>query len=141
MKKILPLLFLILFACKKEPADSDNDGVIDAEDQCPELVGLAQYQGCPAYTLTVNVNPSEGGSVSPSSGEHKHGTSVSLTATPAGEYLFENWSGDASGNTASVSVSMMGNKTVTANFIKKKFHLNYSLYGFEPLVFFCKLCF
>ena len=129
MKKILPLLFLILFACKKEPADSDNDGVIDAEDQCPELVGLAQYQGCPAYTLTVNVNPSEGGSVSPSSGEHKHGTSVSLTATPAGEYLFENWSGDASGNTASVSVSMMGNKTVTANFIKKKYPLTIEIDG------------
>ena len=69
MKKLLPFILLVLVSCKKEPADSDNDGIIDAEDQCPELVGLAQYQGCPAYTLTVNVNPSEGGSVSPSS-EH-----------------------------------------------------------------------
>ena len=129
MKKLLPFILLVLVSCKKEPADSDNDGIIDAEDQCPELVGLAQYQGCPAYTLTVNVNPSEGGSVSPSSGEHKHGTSVSLTATAAGEYLFESWSGDATGTTNSTSVSMMSNKTVTANFVKKKYPLTIEIEG------------
>ena len=29
------------------PADQDKDGVIDAEDKCPTVPGLAKYQGCP----------------------------------------------------------------------------------------------
>ena len=27
--------------------DTDNDGVVDKEDQCPEKAGLSRYQGCP----------------------------------------------------------------------------------------------
>ena len=30
-----------------EPKDSDGDGVIDAEDECPDRKGPAQYDGCP----------------------------------------------------------------------------------------------
>jgi len=129
MKKLFPILFLLFLACDKEPPDSDGDGIIDSEDQCPELVGIASYQGCPAYTLTVNANPSEGGSVSPSTGQHKHGTTVSLTATPAAEYVFSSWSGDATGSTATTSVSMMSNKSVTANFVKKKYTLTLEVEG------------
>lgn len=29
------------------PADTDMDGVIDADDKCPTTFGLAKYQGCP----------------------------------------------------------------------------------------------
>jgi outer membrane protein OmpA-like peptidoglycan-associated protein len=29
------------------PADSDGDGIIDKDDKCPAVVGLARYQGCP----------------------------------------------------------------------------------------------
>lgn len=29
------------------PKDSDGDGIIDAEDACPTVAGLAQYKGCP----------------------------------------------------------------------------------------------
>jgi outer membrane protein OmpA-like peptidoglycan-associated protein len=29
------------------PADRDNDGVIDADDKCPDVPGLASLQGCP----------------------------------------------------------------------------------------------
>ena len=129
MKKLFPILFLLFLACDKEPPDSDGDGIIDSEDQCPELAGIASYQGCPAYALTVNANPSEGGSVSPSTGQHKHGTTVSLTATPAAEYVFSSWSGDATGSTATTSVSMMGNKSVTANFAKKKYTLTLEVEG------------
>jgi len=27
--------------------DSDNDGVVDSKDKCPNVAGLAKYQGCP----------------------------------------------------------------------------------------------
>jgi outer membrane protein OmpA-like peptidoglycan-associated protein len=29
------------------PADTDKDGIIDPEDKCPTVPGLAKYQGCP----------------------------------------------------------------------------------------------
>jgi len=32
---------------KKVEADSDGDGVIDAKDKCPNVAGLARYDGCP----------------------------------------------------------------------------------------------
>lgn len=32
---------------KKVPADSDGDGVSDPNDKCPNVIGLARYDGCP----------------------------------------------------------------------------------------------
>jgi len=32
---------------KKVEADSDGDGIIDAKDKCPNVVGLERYDGCP----------------------------------------------------------------------------------------------
>jgi outer membrane protein OmpA-like peptidoglycan-associated protein len=32
---------------KKVPADSDGDGVSDPKDKCPNVVGVARYDGCP----------------------------------------------------------------------------------------------
>ena len=32
---------------KKVAADSDGDGIIDAKDECPNVVGLERYKGCP----------------------------------------------------------------------------------------------
>ena len=29
------------------PPDTDGDGIIDADDKCPTIKGLAKYQGCP----------------------------------------------------------------------------------------------
>ena len=31
----------------KPPSDRDGDGIIDDEDKCPDVKGLAKYQGCP----------------------------------------------------------------------------------------------
>ena len=33
--------------------DADKDGVLDANDKCPNLVGVAQYLGCPAPTVVT----------------------------------------------------------------------------------------
>ena len=70
------------------------------------------------YTLSTSANPSAGGSISPSGGTYADGTSVSLTATAASGYRFDHWSGDASGSTTTVNITMNGNKSVTATFIK-----------------------
>ena len=68
------------------------------------------------YTLTTVVSPSGAGSVSPSGGEYEPGELVTLTASPASGYIFDYWSGAASGTTATTTVTMDSRKSVTANF-------------------------
>ena len=41
---------------------------------------------------------------------------VRLTATPAGDYAFTGWGGDASGTSNPLSVVMDGDKSITASF-------------------------
>jgi uncharacterized protein (TIGR02145 family)/uncharacterized repeat protein (TIGR02543 family) len=69
------------------------------------------------YTLTVNRNPTAGGTVSPSgSSTHNAGTSVTVSATAASGYTFTGWSGASTSTSSSVSITMNGNRTLTANF-------------------------
>jgi uncharacterized repeat protein (TIGR02543 family) len=77
------------------------------------------------YTLTLNVNPSNGGSITPdpaksaacsSDGQYTYGAVVSLTASANTGYTFGNWSGALSGPQATKGLTMDGNKSVTANF-------------------------
>ena len=104
MKKLLLLLLFIplVFSCSS-----------GSEEPPPTPI---------KYTLTTAANPTAGGAVTPASGQHNEDATVSITATPSGEYLFSSWSG-ATGTTATTSVVMNSNKTVTANFIKKKYAL------------------
>lgn len=67
------------------------------------------------YTLTPNASPSAGGTVS-GGGIYKSGDVVTLQATPAAGYTFNGWSGDATGTSSSITITMDGNKSVTANF-------------------------
>jgi len=80
------------------------------------------------YTLTTSANPTTGGTITPASGQHTEGATVSITVTPAAEYLFLSWTG-ATGTTATTSVVMNSNKTVTANFVKKKYALTTTIEG------------
>jgi uncharacterized repeat protein (TIGR02543 family) len=70
------------------------------------------------WTLTELVDPTASGTIAPAGGIFDDGTVVSLKATPAAGYRFDHWSGDASGTTATVSVTMTANKNVTATFVK-----------------------
>jgi uncharacterized repeat protein (TIGR02543 family) len=69
-----------------------------------------------SYTLTVSVNPIEGGAVNPMGGTVSDGDQVSITATPSNGWIFKDWTGSASGNNKTVSIIMDSNKSVTANF-------------------------
>ncbi|GAB4408083.1 MAG: hypothetical protein OHK0039_10990 [Bacteroidia bacterium] len=83
-------------------------------DELRLIYGSAPTQ----YTLTVNaVNGSVG--LSPTGGTYASGTVVSLTATPNSGYQFTGWSGDASGTSNPLSITMNSNKTVTANFTQQ----------------------
>ena len=70
------------------------------------------------YQLTTAANPSNGGTVSPTSGTYyAAGTVVPLMATPNTGYAFTNWTGPvANPGSASTTVTMSAPETVTANF-------------------------
>ncbi|MGG9971975.1 InlB B-repeat-containing protein [Ferruginibacter sp. SUN002] len=67
------------------------------------------------YTLTTASLPTAGGTVT-GAGTYNAGSVATVTANPASGYTFTGWSGDAAGTTNSTTVSMNGNKIVTANF-------------------------
>ena len=67
------------------------------------------------YTLTVNAS---NGTValSPAGGSYASGTVVTLTATGNTGYVFGSWSGDLTGSTNPTTITVDGDKAVTATF-------------------------
>ncbi|MEO5989703.1 MAG: Ser-Thr-rich GPI-anchored membrane family protein [Candidatus Eisenbacteria bacterium] len=68
------------------------------------------------YTLAVTVVGSGSVVKSPDQPTYDSGTVVQLTATPAAGWNFTGWSGDASGITNPLGVTMSANKNITATF-------------------------
>jgi uncharacterized repeat protein (TIGR02543 family) len=68
------------------------------------------------YTLTIAA--ANGGTTEPASGTYKYdsGTQVSVKATASSGFQFSGWSGDASGTTNPITITMDSNKSLTANF-------------------------
>ena len=78
------------------------------------------------YSLKITRIPASGGTVAevPNQITFSHGTNVQLTATPAPDYTFVSWSGDATGTANTATVTMNSDKNVTANFALKTYTLN-----------------
>ena len=71
------------------------------------------------YELTMEVVPAGGGTTDPVVGSHTKGweEEVAITATAKPGYAFSHWTGDvADGGAQTTTVTMSGNKTVTAHF-------------------------
>jgi uncharacterized repeat protein (TIGR02543 family) len=70
------------------------------------------------YTLTISAG--SGGTTEPAAGSYTYdsGTQVSVRAIPNSGYQFSGWSGDASGTTNPITITMDSNKSITANFSK-----------------------
>jgi pectate lyase len=68
-----------------------------------------------SYTLSTTTAPAAGGTIT-GAGTYTAGTVVTVKATAATGYAFTGWSSNASGTAAAVTVTMDGNKSVTANF-------------------------
>jgi hypothetical protein len=72
------------------------------------------------HALLMAVDPDEGGTTDPAVGPHTydHGALVEITATPEAGYVFDYWQGDvADPDSATTTVTMDADKTVTATFI------------------------
>ncbi|MDR2591935.1 MAG: InlB B-repeat-containing protein [Chitinispirillales bacterium] len=70
------------------------------------------------YTLSVNVSPTEGGTVSrnPSASRYNPGTQVTVTATPTAGYEFLGWSGASNTTNPEVTITMDDNMSLSAGF-------------------------
>jgi hypothetical protein len=83
---------------------------------------LKVIYGAPCYRLNTSAGPAGSGSVvvdpAPNcrEGLYTAGTKVQLTAVPAEGYTLANWGGDASGSASPTTITMDGEKTVTATF-------------------------
>ena len=111
MKKLFSLLsiFAIVLSCSSdEPSTPVNPPA-------------------PIVKYTITLSGGEGGTVSTTGGEYEAGQTVSVTATPQGEYVFTSWS---DGNTnATRTITIGSNSTLTANFEKRKYPLTVNFEG------------
>jgi hypothetical protein len=98
MKKILLPILLLFLSCSKE------------EQTPPPPTN---------YTVSITLNPTDGGTVSPSGGQFEEGTTVSFTVTPTDNYIFKNWSGSDTSSNNPLLLTINSNKTLTVNFEKK----------------------
>ncbi|MDA9330639.1 BspA family leucine-rich repeat surface protein [Flavobacteriaceae bacterium] len=108
MKKLILYIFLILLACSKDAP-------------LPDEPVITKY--------TLSVSASDGGNVDPSSGTFNENSSVVITATPSAGFEFTEWSGDASGTDNPLTVTMTGNKSITATFSRIQYTLNVGVVG------------
>ncbi len=46
-KKVAPVVALPQIPVVQAPKDTDGDGIVDADDKCPTIKGIASMQGCP----------------------------------------------------------------------------------------------
>ena len=69
-------------------------------------------------TFSLSTSVQGQGSVSPRNGTFLEGQGVSISASPATNWVFDHWEGDLSGNSNPASVTFDGNKTITAIFVQ-----------------------
>jgi len=87
------------------------------------LVTILTITGCTEdtpptiYTLSVTSNPTEGGTINPTTGEYEEGTEVTITVTPNLNYEFDKWSGSWSGSESQLTLTMDSDKNLVGNFI------------------------
>jgi len=91
------------------------------------LITSCGTESTPVYTLTTSVNGE--GTVTPSSGEFEKGETVTLTSTPSHDWEFNNWSGDVSGESSTLTITMDRDKNIVGNFIEREYSINYTING------------
>ncbi|MDC6457055.1 hypothetical protein PQY69_05025 [Flavobacteriaceae bacterium] len=121
MKKLFFLLsiFAIVLSCSSDETSTPS---IPTSTPISKPVTPA-----PVVKYTLSVTAGEGGTVSTTGGEYESGQTVSVTATPEGEYLFKDWSDGNTNATRTITVS--SNINLTANFEKRKYPLTINIEG------------
>ncbi len=77
---------------------------------------IGAFEVLPSYTLTISTNGSGTVTKNPVQSSYAAGTPVTLTATASAGWSFSNWSGSTNTTTNPLTITMDGNKAITANF-------------------------
>ncbi|MCC5907557.1 MAG: hypothetical protein JJU13_15195, partial [Balneolaceae bacterium] len=99
---------------------------------CVLLLSAYIFQSCgtestPVYILTTTVNGE--GTIIPAGGEYSEGETVTITASPADHWAFNNWSGDASGSSISIAITMDRDMSLVGNFQRRDYALTVTIEG------------
>ena len=72
-------------------------------------------------TYILTIESGSGGTTNPSPGAYTYdsGASVAVTVLPGANYRFDRWTGAAAGNNNPLTVTMDGDKTIKANFLRQ----------------------
>ena len=99
--------------------------IISGALSLPSVVMARQWSARTQYNYTLTINTSGQGSVSKSSSQASYtsGSIVQLTATPSPGWGFTGWSGDLAGSANPATITMNGNKAVTATFTQSQYTL------------------
>jgi len=81
------------------------------------------------FTLGVTLDGSGSVTKNPNQATYPYGTVVQLTATANTGWTFSSWSGNLSGSTNPASITMNGNKSVTAHFTQNQYTLTITIDG------------
>jgi uncharacterized repeat protein (TIGR02543 family) len=68
------------------------------------------------HAVSSSANPNEGGTISGNDSLIEEGKSTTISASPNTGYLFTGWSGDATGTTTPLTLTVDAAKSITANF-------------------------
>ena len=87
-------------------------------DSHKTVTAVFHEEGVPVDTYTLTVDIEGQGTTSPAEGTHTYddGEEVTVTATAASGWKFVEWTGDASGTSATITVTMDQDKSITAVF-------------------------
>ena len=96
------LFFSLLISCSKEPV---------------------------LFQIDFVSQPQNGGSINLNSSSYNEGEILKLEAIPSENYSFDFWSGDLNSNQSLADLNVDSNKTVIANFSKKRFEVNITIEG------------
>jgi Tfp pilus tip-associated adhesin PilY1 len=111
-----------------------NTGTVTISSDPPQNKAVTANFDFIEYTLDTSVEGAFGtGSVSkaPEQATYHYGDVVELTAVPGVGEAFANWSGDIEGSTNPASITIDGNKVVTANFDFIGYTLTINIVGSE----------
>jgi uncharacterized repeat protein (TIGR02543 family) len=93
---------------------TDNAGNVEAWPGQFDTWTYVWTQG--GYTLAVSVVGNGSVSKDPNQSIYSYGQEVKLTATAGPGWMFDHWSGNLTGSANPATITMNGNKTVTAHF-------------------------
>ena len=81
------------------------------------------------YQVDFVTQPVNGGSINLNSNNYNEGEILKLEAIPSENYSFDFWSGDLNSNNSLIDLNVDSDKTVFANFSKKRFEVNITIEG------------